>query len=330
MRILTFLLCFLQFAVLSGQQQTDFEKYISNFEPILKDTICNTDLVPSRREIDKLFVQRFLTKENDCECEKGTVWYRYQKVMKYGNFLVAFVNKDCDVPQKGYYPFNENVLYVYTTKGKIVDSKVISRSGDMWQYTLTGTQVPFKLVIEQASEPINEWERKMSFPVECTVETSAWSISAEGLIEKQVLSVQNGVIRWDNSEKRRVIVKLITREQNNDVVIERMKAMNLTDSLNSHLPNSVRVEVIRYLSDHQMYPAEYYTLPAKSPNLIRTRRYIFLHRIESLRELDYLRREPKTVDGSRIERVGASGGHGDDIGVAFDENLKVVQIFQAE
>jgi len=125
-------------------------------------------------------------------------------------------------------------------------------------------------------------------------------------------------------------VPVVTREPNNDVVIERMKAMNLTDRLNSHLPNSVRVEVIRYLSDHQMYPAEYYTLPAKSPNLIRTRRYIFLHRIESLRELDYLRREPKTVDGSRIERVGASGGHGDDIGVAFDENLKVVQIFQAE
>lgn len=125
-------------------------------------------------------------------------------------------------------------------------------------------------------------------------------------------------------------VPVVTREQNNDVVIERMKAMNLADSLNAHLPDSVRVAVIRYLSDHQMQPAEYYTLPEKRPDLIRTRRYIFLHRIESLREMDYYRREPKTVDGSRIEHIGASGGPGDDIGIAFDENLKVVQIFQAE
>lgn len=125
-------------------------------------------------------------------------------------------------------------------------------------------------------------------------------------------------------------VSAVTREQNNDVVIERMKAMNLTDRLNSHLPDSVRVAVIRYLSDHQMQPAEYYTLPEKRPDLIRTRRYIFLHRIESLRELDYYRREPKTVDGSRIEHIGASGGPGDDIGIAFDENLKVVRTFTAE
>ncbi len=206
MRTLIVFLWFLPIAVISGQQQTDFERYIANFEPMIRDTLCNAEMVPSRRQIDKAFVQRFLTRENDCECEKGTAWYRYQKVMSYGNYLVAFVNKDCDVPQKGHYPFNENILYIYTTKGIIVDSKVISRTGDMWEYTLTGTQTPFKLLVEQAAVPVNEWERLIDYPIACSVETSAWSISAEGKIEKQVLSVKSGAIAWDSTELKSVII----------------------------------------------------------------------------------------------------------------------------
>lgn len=206
MRTLIVFLWFLPIAVVSGQQQPEFEKYISNFEPMLKETLCKAEMVPSRRQIDKAFVQRFLTRENDCECEKGTAWYRYQKVMSYGNYLVAFVNKDCDVPQKGHYPFNENILYIYTTKGRIVDSKVISRTGDMWEYTLTGTRTPFRVIVEQASVTVNEWERLIDYPIACSVETSAWSISAEGKIEKQVLSVKSGAIAWDSTENRAVIV----------------------------------------------------------------------------------------------------------------------------
>lgn len=206
MRTLIFFLWFLPIAVVSGQQQPEFEKYISNFEPMLKETLSKPEMAPSRRQIDKAFVQRFLTRENDCECEKGTAWYRYQKVMSYGKYLVAFVNKDCDVPQNGYYPFNENILYIYTTKGTIVDSKVISRKGDMWEYTLTGTRTPFKLLVEQAAVPVNEWERSRDYPIGCSVETSAWSISAEGKIEKQVLSVKSGAIAWDSTELKSVIV----------------------------------------------------------------------------------------------------------------------------
>ena len=206
MRTLIVFLWFLPIAVISGQQHTEFEKYISNFEPMLKETLSKPEMAPSRRQIDKAFVQRFLINENDCECEKGTAWYRYQKVMSYGNYLVAFVNKDCDVPQKGHYPFNENILYIYTTKGRIVDSKVISRTGDMWEYTLTGTRTPFRVIVEQASVTVNEWERLIDYPIACSVETSAWSISAEGKIEKQVLSVKSGAIAWDSTENRAVIV----------------------------------------------------------------------------------------------------------------------------
>ncbi|MGE4567620.1 MAG: hypothetical protein AB7C90_00365 [Bacteroidales bacterium] len=98
------------------------------------------------------------------------------------------------------------ILYIYTTKGTIVDSKVISRKGDMWEYTLTGTRTPFKLLVEQAAVPVNEWERSRDYPICCSVETSAWSISAEGKIEKQVLSVKSGAIAWDSTENRAVIV----------------------------------------------------------------------------------------------------------------------------
>ncbi len=115
----------------------------------------------------------------------------------------------------------------------------------------------------------------------------------------------------------------ITREQNNDVVLERMKAVNLTDSLNAHLPDSVRVAVIRYLSEHQMDPAEYYTLYRSQ--VLNGTRGINLCRIEALRELDYYKRKPKTANGSISVRLGASGGPGDDIVVLFDEKLKTVQ-----
>ena len=120
-------------------------------------------------------------------------------------------------------------------------------------------------------------------------------------------------------------VPVVTREPNNDVVIERMKAMNLTDSLNSHLPDSVRVAVIRYLSDHQMQPAEYYTIYRSGNQVVNGTRQINLCRIEALREQDYYRRQPKDVNGVRRVRFGASGGPGDDIAVLFDEKLNIVQ-----
>lgn len=116
---------------------------------------------------------------------------------------------------------------------------------------------------------------------------------------------------------------VVTREQNNDVVLERMKAVNLTDSLNSHLPDSVRVAVIRYLSDHQMKPAEYYTLYPSQ--VLNGTRGINLCRIEALREIDYYKRKPKTANGSISVKLGASGGPGDDIVVLFDDKLKAVQ-----
>ncbi|MGE4567619.1 MAG: hypothetical protein AB7C90_00360 [Bacteroidales bacterium] len=116
---------------------------------------------------------------------------------------------------------------------------------------------------------------------------------------------------------------VVTREPNNDVVIERMKAMNLADSLNAHLPDSVRVAVIRYLSEQQMNPAEYYTLYPSQ--VLNGRRGIGLCRIEALRELDYYKRKPKAANGSISVKIGASGGPGDDIVVLFDEKLKTVQ-----
>lgn len=110
-----------------------------------------------------------------------------------------------------------------------------------------------------------------------------------------------------------------------DVLLERMKAVSLTDSLNAHLPDSVRVAVIRYLSDHQMRPAEYYTIYRPQMPVRNGVRYINLIRIGALRQIDYYRQQPKDVNGARTVRVGAAGGPGDDIIVLFDDKLKAVQ-----
>lgn len=109
------------------------------------------------------------------------------------------------------------------------------------------------------------------------------------------------------------------------VLLERMKAVNLTDSMNSYLPDSVRVRVIQYLSDHQMRPAEYYIFYRPKIPVRNGLRYINLSRIGALRQIDYYRQQPKDVNGARTVRVGAAGGPGDDIIVLFDDKLKAVQ-----
>ena len=84
----------------------------------------------------------------------------------------------------------------------------------MWEYTLTGARTPFKLLVEQAAVPVNEWGRTVVYPIACSVETAVWSISAEGKIEKRVLSDKRGAIAWDSTEYRRIIFIKDTLQNN--------------------------------------------------------------------------------------------------------------------
>lgn len=193
--------------VLLSQEKTNFNKFLSNFEIIQADTISKADVWRPKLHIDKESVISFVTTENDCKCEEGMLWFRYEKMIEYDKYFIAFISKDCDTPRKGYYPYNENMLFVYTKEGNIIDNKIISRYGDFWEYNLKGTRKPFELEVEQAYVPKEYWKSNTGYPVPCKIKTYIYSITEEGRIKQKLLSKEKGNIEWDVDNQKSFIVR---------------------------------------------------------------------------------------------------------------------------
>ncbi|RNC63671.1 hypothetical protein D7D25_15295 [Proteiniphilum sp. X52] len=65
--------------VLLSQEKIDFDEFLSKFEIIQADTISKADVWCPRLHINKESVISFVTTENDCKCEEGMLWFRYEK-----------------------------------------------------------------------------------------------------------------------------------------------------------------------------------------------------------------------------------------------------------
>ena len=102
------------------------------------------------------------------------------------------------------------------------------------------------------------------------------------------------------------------------IIIKKYEAVKLTDSLNSKVPNNIRLITTEFLSKRGLNPNEYYVLRSFRPSIGRVQNYdsvgvLSLLRINALRDLS---------DG--LMHVGAAGGKGDDIIILFDKDYKKV------
>ncbi|MDD2244523.1 MAG: hypothetical protein PHY69_10335 [Dysgonamonadaceae bacterium] len=194
------------YAALSEKNAT-FENYISNFKLNITDTINNTYF----RRQDQIigdFIMRFITNKPDCECLNEGLWYRYMSKIENEDFVITFVSKDCDIPSSlGNYPYSDVILLVYSKKGEILDSKVISRGGDLWYCNYRGSNHPFKLIVEQASVPQMELEKRKNSPLPCEIKTYVYLITEKGKIEQKIISDEKGTILWDKKNNKSLIVK---------------------------------------------------------------------------------------------------------------------------
>ncbi len=188
-------------------QNETFEKYISNFKPNNSEIIDNT-FFQTQESISGYFIKRFITDKSDCECLNEELWYQYTSKIEKDDFTIVLVSKNCDSPSlSGTYPYSDNILIVYSPKGEITDSKIISRSGDLWECNYSGNTEPFKLTVEQASVTKKEFEKRKNYPLPCKIKTTEYRISKKGMIQQTVISEKSGTIIWDDKKNKSVIAK---------------------------------------------------------------------------------------------------------------------------
>lgn len=194
-------------AIIFGQNAALFDSYISKFKEVQTDTIDN-NYFRSQDEIDKEFIKFFITNKQDCKCVSESLWYQYAFKIEKKDFIIAFIYKNCDIPSSsGNYPYSDVILIVYSKKGEIIDTHVISRGGDLWQCNYSGSTDPFRLIVEQASTPKKEFEKRKNYPLPCEIRTSEFEITKEGQIKQTVVSERKGTIIWDKTTNKSLIVK---------------------------------------------------------------------------------------------------------------------------
>lgn len=188
------------------ERESTFENYISKFGQNKTDTINNVDF-GVHDEISGDFIKRFITDKPDCECSNEGLWYRFMSKIEKKDFIIAFAYKSCDIPSSPGYPYSEIILIVYSPKGEIIDSKIISRGGDLWDSDLIGSITPFRLTVTQASIPQRDYEKIKNYPLRCKISTYEYSITEKGKIKQEFISKEQGTIVWDKKKNETVIVK---------------------------------------------------------------------------------------------------------------------------
>lgn len=191
----------------TGFSQTDsFVNYLRMFGSIEGNTIRKEHFDLKKIDLDSCvktnIVSQYITKESDCRCKKDELRYFCRKKIDYNNYIIALLYKDCDVATKNNYPYDENMIIVYSKSGRMIDSKIISKSGDLWYYNLTGTIKPFQITVESAT--LTNSDIKQS-PYPCIINTNRYTINEAGKIMQEQIGSKNGTVIWDQERNDLVI-----------------------------------------------------------------------------------------------------------------------------
>ncbi|MDD3160846.1 MAG: hypothetical protein PHX49_02835 [Bacteroidales bacterium] len=204
-------LCIIAFIISStGFSKTDaFVDYLSMFGSIEGNAIRKEHFKLKQLDFDsclkKSIVSQYITKESDCRCKKDELRYFCRKKIDYNNYIIALLYKHCDIATKNNYPYDENMIIVYSKSGKMIDSKIISKSGDLWLYNLTGTTKPFQITVESSTLTYSEITQ-FPFPsTPCTINTLRYTINEVGKIVQEQIGSKKGSVIWDKGKNELVM-----------------------------------------------------------------------------------------------------------------------------
>ncbi len=116
------------------------------------------------------------------------------------------------------------------------------------------------------------------------------------------------------------------------LTIRYMGAVKLCDSVNTQLPDTIRIKIIKYLDQNGFNPEEFFTTK-RSMQKNNDGGYVGLLKIGALRDLYNIQfTKEKRVYSDKGDdivvveaRVGAAGGYGDDIVVVFDKKFRDIK-----
>jgi len=103
------------------------------------------------------------------------------------------------------------------------------------------------------------------------------------------------------------------------IIIQKFQAVKITDSMNSTIPNDIRIVTIEFFKKHNLNPDEYYFIGAFKPIKGNAQ----FNNDKNIHEVCYL--ELQRIGALRsCCPLGAAGGEGDDIWVVYDKDYKNV------
>jgi hypothetical protein len=127
------------------------------------------------------------------------------------------------------------------------------------------------------------------------------------------------------------------------MILEKHKAVKLTDSLNSTVPKNIRIITMEFLIKKGLNPDEFYTIGQFRPHIGLARGYdkvgfLNILRINAFRDIeDRVGSKVGAAGGLNYglqtitEEVGAAGGLNDDLQIVYDtEYKKVLTMFSSE
>lgn len=185
-------------AIIFGQNTNLFDSYISNFKEVQTDSV-RSEYLWGGDYISKELVNLYIPNMQDYDYDNDNgLSLTYGSKISKKKFTIAFIHMSF------YYPYGDNLIVVYSPTGEIIDSKVISRGGDTYDFNLQGSTEPFKINIEQANIPHSGIGKN---PQSCEIITSEVVITKDGRIEQTVISKEKGsiIIDKENFRKRDIV-----------------------------------------------------------------------------------------------------------------------------
>jgi len=98
------------------------------------------------------------------------------------------------------------------------------------------------------------------------------------------------------------------------LIIFKLHASKITDSINSQVPKAIRIVITEYLQQKKMDPSSFYTIGKFIPSSNDSVAYLSILRIGALRDLS-----------DEYFFPGAAGGEGDDLLIIFDNEYKTIK-----
>lgn len=189
-----------------AQSNKDFNNYISHFMPCEQKEFNAYFFNKDSVEMNKNTVSNYLPKKLNCNCTKKGLWYRYGRRIPSNKYVIVFVAKLCDIPHIYKYPYDEEVLLVYSKLGKLIDFATVSHGSDIHAVEFSGIIHPLKLIVEQGVMNNPNDMNKVESP-HCTIQIYEYTIGDNGKINKRI--VQKNISGRMVYSKEDNVIKLV-------------------------------------------------------------------------------------------------------------------------